>query len=393
MKKLAIIITHPIQYYAPVFRLLARSCQLKVFYTLGKQNDYDAGFKQAITWDIPLLEGYEYEFLANNSKNPGAHYFGGIANPLLLKRIEDFLPDAILVYGWSYKSHLKAIRHFKGKIPVWFRGDSNLLDEKPGLKKYIRHLFLKWVYKHIDKAFYVGTANKAYYVAFGLKATQLVFAPHAIDNNRFSENRQAEAKQLRESLGLKGREYLIAFAGKFEPKKDPEILLSAFIELNLSNVHLLFVGNGILEENLKDQSKKMSAERTTKSEQRTTNIHFIDFQNQSQMPAVYQACDLFCLPSKGPGETWGLAINEAMAAGKAILVTNKVGCAIDLVKNEVNGAIFEAGNRNELKNKLTSLVENPERLFEMGNQSANEIKEWTIEKQAQIIINELNATN
>ena len=389
MKKLAIITTHPIQYYAPVFRLLANSCDLKVFYTLGKSSSYDLGFKQDITWDIPLLDGYSYQFLTNTSKKAGSHYFGGIINPTLLAEIEKFTPDAILVYGWSYKSHLKAIRYFSGKIPLWFRGDSNLLDEQPGLKKYLRYVFLKWIYKHIDKAFYVGKANKMYYKAFGLKEKQLVFAPHAIDNNRFSENRTIEAKQLRDSLGLKNNEYLIVFAGKLEPKKDPEILLNAFIELNKTNVHLLFVGNGILEESL-----KLNVERDPSLTLGMTNrVHFMNFQNQSQMPVMYQACDLFCLPSKGPGETWGLAVNEAMAAGKAVLVSDRVGCATDLIKDGINGATFEAGNLTSLLEKLTNLLEKPQQLEEMGKQSANLIKNWTIAKQAQSINNELHAAN
>lgn len=379
MKKLAIISTHPIQYYAPVFRLLAKACHLKVFYTEGLKNGYDHGFKKSITWDIPLLTDYDYTFLENIAKPPGSHHYKGIDNPALIAEIEDFRPNAILVYGWSYKSHLKAIRYFSGKVPLWFRGDSHLLDEKTGLKKYIRHIFLKWVYQHINKVFYVGTANKAYYGAFGLKASQVIFAPHSIDNDRFSQDRSIEVQQLRESLHIKANEYLIVFAGKFEPKKDPEILLNTFTELNKTHVHLLFVGNGILEKSLKNQ--------------RTTNIHFMDFQNQSQMPVIYQACDLFCLPSKGPGETWGLAVNEAMAAGKAILVSDRVGCATDLVKEGVNGAIFEAGNISSLKIKLTSLLEKPENLNEMGKQSANEIKKWSIEKQAEIIINELNASH
>lgn len=386
MKKLAIITSHPIQYYAPVFQLLAKQCDLKVFYTLGDHNTYDTGFKQAITWDIPLLEGYDYTFLENISKSPGSAHYKGIDNPTLITKIQDFQPNVILIYGWSYKSHLKAIRYFSGKIPLWFRGDSHLLDEKVGLKKHIRRVFLKWVYQHINKVFYVGTANKAYYEAFGLKASQLIFAPHAIDNDRFSQDRSIEVQQLRKLLRVKANEYLIVFAGKFEHKKDPEILLNTFTELNNSHVHLLFVGNGILEESLKNQRK-------TKNEQRTTNIHFMDFQNQSQMPVIYQACDLFCLPSKGPGETWGLAVNEAMAAGKAILVSNRVGCAKDLVKEGLNGAIFEAGNMSSLKSKLTNLLEKPEDLSEMGKQSATEIKKWSIEKQAEIIINELNATH
>lgn len=122
-KKLAIISTHPIQYYAPVFQLLAKRMNIKVFYTAGNSSlkKYDIGFKQKIEWDIPLLEGYEYEFLENSAKNKGSHHFNGIINPNAISKLKNFHPDAILIYGWAYKSHLKIIRYFKNKIPVYFR--------------------------------------------------------------------------------------------------------------------------------------------------------------------------------------------------------------------------------------------------------------------------------
>ena len=108
------------------------------------------------------------------------------------------------------------------------------------------------------------------------------------------------------------------------------------------------------------------------------------------MPVVYQACDLFCLPSRGPGETWGLAVNEAMAAGKAILVSNKVGCAIDLVEPTKNGETFESGNELDLLAKLNSLTYKPELLRNMGDYSKKIIQNWTIEKQATSILTTLN---
>jgi glycosyltransferase involved in cell wall biosynthesis len=383
-RKLAIITTHPIQYYAPMFRILAKYCDLKVFYTWGidgVKEKYDPDFKKSIAWDIPLLDGYVYEFLENIAPDPGSQHFNGIDNPTIVEHIKEFNPNAILVYGWAYKSHLKVIRYFKGRIPLWFRGDSNLLDKKAGFKNYIRFIFLTWVYYHIDIAFYVGTANKSYYRRFGLTSKQLIFAPHAIDNNRFSANHREEAQQIRKSLNILPEETLILFVGKMEKKKDPRILLSAFTELKNTNAHLLFVGDGELREEL---------EAVVTSENLPATIHFMDFQNQSRMPIIYQSCDLFCLPSKGPEETWGLAVNEAMAAGKAILVANVVGCASDLVKNERNGYIFEAGNLGDLKNKLTSLLADKCALNEMGRESAKVIKEWSIEMQAKIIIEQLN---
>jgi glycosyltransferase involved in cell wall biosynthesis len=380
LKKLAIIITHPIQYYVPLFQLLAKSCNLKVFYTWGEKGNgekFDPDFKQIISWDLPLLDGYEFDFLENKAKNPGSHHFKGIVNPKLIGKLKDFNPNAILVYGWAYQAHLQALRKFKGKIPIWFRGDSTILNQTVIIKSTLRRLFLKWVYQHIDKAFYVGSANKSYYLKFGLQENQLIFAPHAVDNNRFAEDRSFDALALRKKLVINKDEILILFAGKFELNKNPELLLKAFLQLQNKKAHLLFVGNGELENSLKSQISNLKSQK----------IHFMGFQNQTQMPVVYQACDLFCLPSQS--ETWGLAVNEAMAAGKAILVSNKVGCSIDLLINNENGYIFESNNLTDLKSKL-SLMLTKENLIKMGKNSRKFIKKWSVEKQAEVIFKELN---
>lgn len=407
MKKLAIITTHPIQYYAPLFQLLTKKINIKIFYTAGNASleKYDIGFKQKVKWDIDLLSEYEYEFLENTAKSKGSHNFFGIKNPDAIAKINAYHPDAILVYGWSYWSHLRIIYHFKGKIPVYFRGDSTLLDQQLGFKNILKSIFLKWVYHHVDAAFYVGQANKSYFKKYGLKKNQLVFAPHAIDNNRFAKHRNIEAKNLREKLAIESDNILILFAGKLEPKKNPMLLLNAFLQLKDEKVHLLFVGNGVLEESLKLRVKDVIEERSLpaarklrqaqddnflmKNENQNTNIHFMDFQNQTQMPAIYQACDLFCLPSKGPGETWGLAVNEAMACGKAILVSDKVGCAEDLV-NEQNGNVFESENLIDLTQKLIALTNDQYILKKMGENSVKNIQNWSFERQVNAISTYVN---
>ncbi|QEK50321.1 glycosyltransferase family 4 protein [Pedobacter aquae] len=392
-KKLAIVTTHPIQYYAPLFQLLAKETNLMVFYTWGEGSlkKFDPGFGKVIEWDIPLLEDYPYQFLKNESKYPGSHHFKGIINPNLIEHIEEFNPDAIMLIGYAYQSHLQVLRHFKGKTPLWFRGDSTLLDKDTGWKKYIKSIYLKWVYSHVDLAFYVGTANKAYFKKYGLKERQLVFAPHAIDSGRFLVPRKNEAKALRARLGLSKLDILILFAGKFEPKKNPLLLLDAFIALNLPNAHLLFVGNGVLEESLKWRVETLKLK--VKNEERKDNrVHFMNFQNQSQMPVVYQASDIFCLPSQGPGETWGLAINEAMISRNAIIASNKVGCAIDLVKNGENGYVFESSDLEGLKVCLSKITLSPS-IHQMKDKSQDIIKEWSISNQLKAFINQLNEKN
>ncbi len=360
MKKLAIISSHPIQYYAPLFALLAKEPEidLMVFYTWGKSSlnaKFDPDFGKVITWDIPLLDGYNYSFVINTSKDPGSHHFKGIINPTLNQEIEVWGADLVWIWGWAFDSHLKALRYFKGKKEVWFRGDSTLLDDPNGfsIKKLARRIFLIWVYRYVDKVFYVGTHNKVYYKKHRLKETQLIYAPHAIDNHRFSDpngEMTKKAFEWRKKLGFHDDDLVLLFAGKFESKKNPHFLVELSKKINSGSIKFLFVGNGHLEEDLK---------RNTKYD---TRFVFIDFQNQSQMPILYRMANFFILPSLGPNETWGLAINEALASGTKAIASSFCGCAVDLIK-ENNGILFNPKSDlikvynyiNQKENNITSL--------------------------------------
>ena len=369
MTKLAIITTHPIQYNAPLFKMLTERniIQVKVFYTWSQTESgkkYDPGFDKAIEWDIPLLDGYEYSFVENIAKQPGSQHYKGINNPSLIKEINEWRADAVLVYGWNFKSHLKAIRFFKNKIPVLFRGDSTLLDEKPGLKKVIRRAVLKYIYSFVDIALYAGTANKAYFIAHGFKEKQLVFMPHAIDNKRFaaSEENTIAAKKIREKLDISFNSLLFLFAGKLDDNKNAGLLVDAFLDCNDQQSFLLIVGNGNNEKSLKNKYET------------NNNIRFLDFQNQQNMPALYACADVFVLPSRS--ETWGLAVNEAMAAGKAIILSDACGAAYDLVKNKENGFVFKNDNQISLKESIQYLIQYKNETALMGNNSLLKIKEY-----------------
>jgi glycosyltransferase involved in cell wall biosynthesis len=335
------------------------------------KDKYDPGFGKVIDWDIPLLDGYDYTFVQNVSSKPGSNHFRGIDNPSLIQEIENWSPDAILVFGWSFKSHLKLMRYFKGKKEIFFRGDSNLLDEtnQNSFKTLIRRFFLRFVYRSVDKALYVGSNNKNYYSTHGLKGHQLVFAPHAIDNQRFSNSYDGVTRL---QIGIPTSAFVFLFAGKFEIKKNPYLLLDAFIQIANPNCHLLLVGSGSLELGLKSKVATLPISISNR-------IHFLPFQNQTAIPAVYQLCDVFVLPSKGPGETWGLSINEAMACSKPVLVSDQCGAAVDLVKNGKNGYIFKSNDGVDLLSKMEVFLSKHDLLDQMGRYSYHLIQAWNFD--------------
>lgn len=384
MKKLAIVTTHPIQYNAPWFKLLAsrQNVQIKVFYTWSQSAETvkDKTFGREIKWDIPLLEGYDYEFIQNVSKKPGSYHFFGIDCPALIDKLKNFEADAILFFGWNFKSHLKAIHYFYGKVPVWFRGDSTLLNEKGGIKVKIRRLVLKKVYSYVDKAFYVGDANKAYFLKHGLVESQLKYAPHAIDNDRFyddvEKNYEIRAEEWRQELGFKPKDLVVVFAGKFEDIKQPQILVKAFLEANKKRIrplHLILIGNGPIEEQLKLMIEGQDA------------ICILPFQNQTKMPLVYRLGQVFCLPSAS--ETWGLAINEAMACGRPAIVSNKVGCAKDLIVHGKTGFVFDHNKPSELRILLENL--DTDGLNQMSALISEKIKDFSFNNIVKTLENNL----
>lgn len=384
--RLAIVSTHPIQYYAPVFRALAGSDRVepRVFFTWSQTEGgevMDREFGLRIAWNVPLRDGYDHVFVPNVSRHPTSSRFDGIRNPSLLREIESWAADAILVYGWKLHSHLAAIRHFKGRIPVLFRGDSTLLRPVGRVRGVLRRLSLRWVYAHVDVAVAVGQHNRDYYRWSGVPARRIAFAPHSVDTGRFKDpsgRQDAHAVEWRARLGIPEGAVAFLFAAKFSRTKDPLLLIDAFKRLEAgiggqdTRACLVMVGSGELEAALRARAGGMDS------------IHFLPFQNQAEMPSAYRIGDAYVLPSRG--ETWGLAVNEAMASGRPVIVSSRVGAARDLVQPGSTGWIFESGDTAALTAVLrAALGVGRAGLARMGLQARGLIDGWSSEAAADAI--------
>jgi glycosyltransferase involved in cell wall biosynthesis len=341
LPRLAIVTTHPVQYNAPLFRALAASglVDVRVFYTwsqaaAGERLDPEFGVRFA--WDLPLLEGYAHEFVPNVARRPGVGFFG-IRTPQLRARLLEWRPDAVLVYGWNRHAHLDLMIRLHGRLPIFFRGDSTLLDPSPAWRRALRRAWLGWIYRHVDHAFATGMNSADYFRWCGLPDARITIAPHSVDNERFADpggTAQRQADEWRRELGIADDAVVFLFAGKLIDKKAPDVLLRAFAAC-AGGSHLVFVGSG-------DAAGRLAAMAEGRRD-----VHFLPFRNQSQMPAVYRIADVFVLPSRGPGETWGLALNEAMASGRLVAASDRVGGARDLVTPEA-GWTFGASDADAL---------------------------------------------
>ena len=178
MKRLAILTSHPIQYYAPWFRYLAKQAALefRVFYLwdFGVRQQIDPGFQQIIEWDIPLLDGYEFEYVPNVSDRPGTHHFWGLQNPSLLEQVKQYQPDSVLMMNYNYASLYRFLWQWR-ETPILFRGDSHRLVPEQGWKPWLKQQWISTVFRRFAACLYVGKANYHYFRSQGVPSETTLF--------------------------------------------------------------------------------------------------------------------------------------------------------------------------------------------------------------------------
>lgn len=373
--RMAVVLSHPIQYYSPWFRWLSAhtSLQLQVFYLwdFGVRQRRDPVFQQTLQWDVPLLEGYASTFVTNRARDPGTRHFLGLDNPELVPQLLAWRPEVVLLFGYPWRSHLQLLLDPRlWRIPILLRGDSHDLVPQSGWKAALATGLRRLLFRRFAAALPVGQANAAWLARNGIPRRRQFLAPHCVDNARFQaaapEAEQA-AQAWRQQLGIPSAAPVLLFAGKFEAKKRPLDLLAAFAGLRHSTAVLVFVGAGPLEAELRRRSAALAPGR----------VVIQGFQNQSAMPRTYALGDLLVLPSYGPSETWGLCVNEAMNLARPVLVSSHVGCGPDLVIPGQTGWIFPAGDVSALRAALAEALRDPARLQAMGQAARAHIDRYS----------------
>ena len=350
MRRVAVVASHPIQYQAPWFRALAGVCDLTVFYCHRQDaaGQARAGFAEPFDWDVPLLDGYRSEWLPNVSPAPGVDRFAGCDTPAIAERLAAGRFDACVVNGWYLKSYLQTFRACRQQgIPVVVRGDSQLKGPRSALKVAAKYLPYRWLMARMDAHLFVGDANRAYLRHYGVASDRMFFAPHFVETARFARQArrahdEGEVDRLRSSWHVSPTTTVFLFAGKFIDKKRPSDLIDAVAQVRSrgGDVHAVFVGSGPDAEALRWRARELCAPVT-----------FDGFQNQSRIAAWYAAADCLVLPSDGR-ETWGLVVNEAMAAGRPAIVSDEVGCAPDLIDEGQTGYTFSVGDVGALADRM-----------------------------------------
>jgi glycosyltransferase involved in cell wall biosynthesis len=351
-KHLGVLSSHPIQYQAPLFRALAARLDLTVFFAHRQTpaQQAAAGFGVEFEWDIDLLSGYDHLFLQNRARRPATSRFMGCDTPEIATIIAERKFDAFLVCGWHLLSYWQAIRACRRYgVPVFVRGDSHLGTPRILAKRLAKEGLYRWVMRQFVGYFYVGQRNLEYLLHYGADRRWLFFAPHFVDNAWFRERAAAAAlrvSKLRQDLGIAEGDRVLLFVGKLLPAKRPQDIIRACAETALRDqeCHVVFVGSGPLDADLRAET-----------ESRRVRATLAGFRNQSELATFYKLGDVLILPSGR--ETWGLAVNEAMACGTPAVVSDAVGCAPDLIEEGVTGSVYPVGNIDALASAIRRMLD------------------------------------
>lgn len=389
VNKVYIFDSHPVQYKAPVYQAMARMAPgtFEVIYATDasvRKGHVDREFGQAVAWDTPLLQGYDYRVLNNEQGVPlsGPRSLIGRGIWSLMRREK---PKAVLLTQAYYRfDHAAYLAALSLRVPILIRQetqDDMQAGTRSRLKSWVRYLAYRAMYAPVQHAFSFGHLNRQHLQRHGFVEQHLSTAHFSVvdaASHLTTHEKTTRRTQLRAALGVRPDQIIIGFFGKLIDIKNPGLIMDAAARLSEAErqrVHLMWVGAGRLEASLREQAQHL---------QQTSGIasSFCGFINQSSLPDYYLACDIAVLPSRR--EAWGLVINEALHAGCAVVMSDTVGCKHEFGHWE-RARIFPEGHADALAASLRSLMDAP-RDFDWAHER---MQAYTTEAAAQAMVRAL----
>lgn len=368
----------------PLFRRLAEDPRLDfsvIFASADGVRPFDDGFGQPVSWDADLTSGYTHTFLNAAERTPGlGQNFFAVRNWDVAPVVARSRFDVLWMSGYNSVTYLLgALTQRATGGAVLFREEQTLLDPRPLKNVVAKQLTLRPLFA-LGRALYISTENRRWFESYGVGAERLFATPYSVDNDEFraeATRLMGQRAALRQELGVPSDTGpVIASVSRLIPKKQPLFLLEAFRRVRERiRCTLLVVGSGPLEQDLRDAVTRYSI----------PDVVFTGFLNRSQIARAYAAADVFALLSR-EHETFGLVVNEAMNFRLPIVVSDRVGCAPDLVGDGANGFIVPAHDVEAAARALERLVTDDELRSRMGEASLERIGRWGIEQTAEGII-------
>ncbi len=317
-------------------------------------------------WDPVAADGLEHVqvFDTNHRTVPARRLRRGIKKALARQS-----PDAVAVPGWWDPGALVAIEWAaQNDIPVVMMSDTTALDTS---QAWWREAPKRRVVALAQTALVAGTQHADYMAHLGMPRERIHHGYDVVDNQHFAEGADAarsRADGLRTEHDLPAKFFLACC--RFVEKKNLFRLVEAYAayaeRADSRPWALVLVGDGPQRGDLENQVETLGV---------ASHVHFAGFRQYDELPLYYGLASAFVHASTQ--EQWGLVVNEAMAAGLPVLVSERCGCATDLVAGGDNGFTFDPYDTDELADLLCCVAQGGVDLEAMGVESRRIIRDWS----------------
>ena len=358
-RRLAALVTHPIQYFKPIFQGLAADPEVVLLVVYGCDHGLEASadpdFGVTFAWDSNPIEGFPSSFASRAPLQALSSTTG--AWPIARQaaaQIQAFEPDAVLVFSYSPRFiQFTTLLLAQAGQTLWLRAETtDHALERSGMKGFVRDRVLKRWYGLFRHVFPIGTRSQQHYLRLGIPLEKQSLARYAVDVDFFAAQVAQwtpQRQQLRRELQIQSEDHVLLYVGKISPVKNPLLLPQALAHLKadprLNSIVVVVVGDGELREALETELEAVIPGRW----------RGMGFQNQQQLGRFYALADTLVLPSI-QGETWGLVVNEAQQFGLNVICSDKVGSSVDLVEPSERGRVHRSGDALDFARAIMEIL-------------------------------------
>ncbi len=351
---LLLVFLEPTTYLTPLWREIRRNPQVATRIVFLAQNISQP-------WNIELSSDERSTVLEGNR---------WIKLARLARLIAASDVRGVHLAGWGHPLLFGAlVLAILRRLPVTVQSDSQHEPSASLWRRALKRIVLPLIFRWPRTFLPGGTRQAAYLQRYGVPEGRIRIAQMTVDVQSIME--KVDAMRAAAISGCESETATtFLYVGRLELIKGVTELLQAFAEVQKikPNARLTLAGDGSLRERVAEAAK---------------SIPGIDYRGRlsgRELIAAYACAHVFVLPSRV--EPWGLTVNEAMAASLPIIVSDRVGCVDDLVRDGLNGRIVPSGAPLILAAVMLDLIENPARVAAMGRESRKLICNWTVQEWA-----------
>jgi glycosyltransferase involved in cell wall biosynthesis len=288
--------------------------------------------------------------------------------------------DVVVIAGWSLLATWLAIVWCRvHRVPYLLVSENHDREPRPQWIRILRRLVLPRIVRRAGGYLPTGSLAQEHLASLGARVEDSTFFPNTVDVPRLSERvdqLRAERDRIRASLGIPSDSVVILFLGRFIRLKAVDVVIRAAAVASRrasSHLHLLLVGSGPLEGEL----RKLAAESGTEAT-------FAGWRSERELPQMLAVADLFVLASRR--EPWGTVVVEAAAAGLPLVLSDRVGAGADLVVPRVNGELVPADDVEALADAFVRISDDPIVREQYGRHSRVLATRWGYEPSVETFI-------